>query len=635
LILSQHESISMANWYIAEFLLGVLLVTSFTSIGLLALWAATSTRHWLLRTAVVLVVLSPLLLIPAYEPWIVFALQACMIVSGVQLWRWRTARRDREDIVCENGVRPNGPFRFSLRTLLAIVPLVAVLTAIATRIVANLPEQNGNAWTTIAVNGIGSGCAVLLGAWIFAGKRRWTGWTVAFLLCLGLSAVMAWLDCFFWSVTGFPSWPPDPQGFVAILGPTFKTHPVWAWFVLVPTMVGVTWLVIYVWFAGLGATSLAGESGITRFRNQARLIMARCVFGLMLAILVFPPAFVAWKLLHPQPLPNITPVQPNGLDDIVAAAQVFEKSVILNADSGSIPEEQLATEIAKQAEAYARLRLGLSRECQVSVWPQNGDLMAALDSSMNNTMPIRSAARALMHEADLARLQGRYSDASEAAIDNIRLGQAIIQDGLLLDYLVGIAIEGIGDQSLYQTLHHLDADQCREAIAALIDVERRREPLDAVMHRDRVWEEHAYGWYDHFYLLMGDVVTPNVRGTGLEPMLHDRTVATTRLLIAEAALRAYQLERGELPDRLEQLTPDFLARLPVDPFDPDAEPLRYVRSDDGCVVYSIGSDGKDNGGLAPVRDKGGWVDPDIESDLRLDVHFASDDEGSDGSPADE
>ncbi|MEX2316063.1 MAG: hypothetical protein WD669_02855 [Pirellulales bacterium] len=36
----------MRDWLTIELVLGVLLVTSFTCVGLLSLWAATSLRHW-------------------------------------------------------------------------------------------------------------------------------------------------------------------------------------------------------------------------------------------------------------------------------------------------------------------------------------------------------------------------------------------------------------------------------------------------------------------------------------------------------------------------------------------------------------------------------------------------------------
>jgi len=48
-----------------EIALTVLLVSSLTCVGLLALGAATSQRHWFVRTAAFVGVLSLLLLVPA------------------------------------------------------------------------------------------------------------------------------------------------------------------------------------------------------------------------------------------------------------------------------------------------------------------------------------------------------------------------------------------------------------------------------------------------------------------------------------------------------------------------------------------------------------------------------------------
>jgi hypothetical protein len=45
---------------------------------------------------------------------------------------------------------------------------------------------------------------------------------------------------------------------------------------------------------------------------------------------------------------------------------------------------------------------------------------------------------------------------------------------------------------------------------------------------------------------------------------------------------------------LAEPIPAYLERIPLDPF--DGAPLRYRRLDDGVVIYSVGPDGKDNGG---------------------------------------
>ena len=57
-----------------------------------------------------------------------------------------------------------------------------------------------------------------------------------------------------------------------------------------------------------------------------------------------------------------------------------------------------------------------------------------------------------------------------------------------------------------------------------------------------------------------------------------------------------------MPDDLKELTPQFREAIPTDPFDGAA--LRYRRLTRGYVVYSVGEDGRDDGGReAPERKK--------------------------------
>jgi hypothetical protein len=69
--------------------------------------------------------------------------------------------------------------------------------------------------------------------------------------------------------------------------------------------------------------------------------------------------------------------------------------------------------------------------------------------------------------------------------------------------------------------------------------------------------------------------------------------------VALAATR-YRLDHGDYPATMDALVPDYLAAIPVDPF--DGQPLRFKKSGDGSVViYSIGPDGKDNGGQVEAQ----------------------------------
>jgi hypothetical protein len=60
------------------------------------------------------------------------------------------------------------------------------------------------------------------------------------------------------------------------------------------------------------------------------------------------------------------------------------------------------------------------------------------------------------------------------------------------------------------------------------------------------------------------------------------------------ALAAYRAEHGSYPTHLGQLVPKHLAAIPEDACADG--PLRYQRTEGGCTVYSIGPNGKDEGG---------------------------------------
>jgi len=73
-------------------------------------------------------------------------------------------------------------------------------------------------------------------------------------------------------------------------------------------------------------------------------------------------------------------------------------------------------------------------------------------------------------------------------------------------------------------------------------------------------------------------------------------VATVRTAAAALAVERFRLAHtNALPERLDQAAPYCCTNLPADPF--DGQPLRYKTHGGSYVVYSIGSDGKDDGGV--------------------------------------
>ena len=62
------------------------------------------------------------------------------------------------------------------------------------------------------------------------------------------------------------------------------------------------------------------------------------------------------------------------------------------------------------------------------------------------------------------------------------------------------------------------------------------------------------------------------------------------------ASRLYAAEHGNMPGQLSQLVPAILPKVPVDPFVADDKPLHYRVDAAGSTVWSVGEDGRDNGG---------------------------------------
>jgi len=61
-------------------------------------------------------------------------------------------------------------------------------------------------------------------------------------------------------------------------------------------------------------------------------------------------------------------------------------------------------------------------------------------------------------------------------------------------------------------------------------------------------------------------------------------------------LRRYYVQHGNYPEKLSELAPVFLKKLPQDPF--GAGPFCYRRTDTGYLLYSINANRVDDGGIS-------------------------------------
>ena len=199
-------------------------------------------------------------------------------------------------------------------------------------------------------------------------------------------------------------------------------------------------------------------------------------------------------------------------------------------------------------------------------------------------------------EEDLARLQADFAAVSYD--DGVRL--AMIGErafGIQVFQDPAKASEALGDERLrYQPL------PCNDDFLLYIDL--MSEFVEAAKLDDPERLRAVEQWEDRYEAIFDDVgAVTKIRyifTALLTPTMSvmfqaaSRNGALNRSTVAWIALERYRRKHGALPEKLEQLVPEFLDEVPADPF--DGRPLRYLIRDGKPVVYSVGKDRVDDGG---------------------------------------
>jgi hypothetical protein len=142
------------------------------------------------------------------------------------------------------------------------------------------------------------------------------------------------------------------------------------------------------------------------------------------------------------------------------------------------------------------------------------------------------------------------------------------------------------------------------------------EIAEALYKRDRVWSQHAMGWCGRLLYFLSDLADDySIFGQHELHGAMNRQISALRLVALELTARAMFLESGQWPRTIDDLNaagmpPDAL----LDPFSPDGERLRLLKTDQGVVFYTVGPNGVDDGG-APTD----WIDLYEGGDMRLDA----------------
>ncbi len=411
----------------------------------------------------------------------------------------------------------------------------------------------------------------------------------------------------------------------------------------------------------------------------------KALLGVILAaVLLSSGGYALWQrnaVLPSLVVPTPTMPRPNAFDVFQAAVRA-EVQVGTIAGIGPMPGQrpsQAAEEaaVAANAAALRLLRRGLAL-------PYRQPPIRSLQANMSYYAGFRSLARLLNEQATLQEQRGEWGDAADSRLDAVALGIQVPRGGPVEGMLVGIACQAIGRKALWSDIPLLTAPQARAAARRMERLTARQLPPADTFQEDE-WTGQAsllgsfrspswrrdllsYVGTDNYradihaaplqavrypFLSRRDILSDYTRymddavadagrpyaapdpappgdlfslrfASPYRLVRHRATGDETQnaLLTAALALRAYRVEHGAYPPTLNALVPGYLSRVPDDPFAASG-PLRYKVSGAKYVLYSIGPDGRDDGGRPISGSTPGSVysQPDSQGDIVAGINL--------------
>ena len=262
--------------------------------------------------------------------------------------------------------------------------------------------------------------------------------------------------------------------------------------------------------------------------------------------------------LELQPLPPIQPLpNPNGYDDLVKAGEMASTN---SWNYMEMNETQLRETVAANVEALSLARAGLTNKCHVTTQFS----LTYLNNHLNELACLKRLAQAFVPEGRLAEVENRPADAAKTYLDVIRLGNESPRGGVIIDQLVGTAIEAIGTSHLQKLVDKLNSKSCRDAATTLETLDRQRQTWAEVMQQERAWSYRSYTGlrYGLMRLVMHNSLNKSLQKA--EQRLNAQQTKINQLII-DLAARAYELDKGHRPASLADLVPDYLKAIPQDP----------------------------------------------------------------------
>ncbi|HEY2412495.1 MAG TPA: hypothetical protein VGI40_09650 [Pirellulaceae bacterium] len=563
--------------------------------GLVAICAATSRVHWFWRVFAVWVFVAAMLPIRAYEPAVVFGIGLPLGAMCIRVLQWF-----QQPAVPQAEARSNrAQLRFGILDSLLAITLIGLTLAIVLQIWAKIPARANppQTWKEYVIPAASLASIVVLSWCGGRGFRRW--WAI-----VGLVILIPFWTWLIWPNTYWLYSLDDERGVYYMLAGDFADRDRYLSGSEI-TVLGMTEF-SFLLMASLAIWYVAGCSS---WFSRARTVGGALASG-ALALLYLQ---MYWLAAVPPPIVS----EPNNFSRVMEIAEEIEglnKQAVAIADLSKTEAKaaqrlnELYREIMPLLDVIGSLPDDLSTEAGWQARERNWS---------NRYSHLRSLSKSLEAEATSAVNRGDLRKAVHYALANVRLGAIFCRNAVMVDELVGRAAIDRGAQTLITLREQLESELSHEVGEVLGIVESEHESAESLLKREVAYSQRAYGWQarlGHIALWINFGPPEHWKNNKAFLISIREMQAINRMLRIELAAYCYRAKSGKFPSVLDQLVPDYLLDVPIDPF--TQKPFVY-RDDDGAIMlYCVGRDGVDSGGKFTDRNtyySGDGYDLDLET----------------------
>lgn len=389
--------------------------------------------------------------------------------------------------------------------------------------------------------------------------------------------------------------------------------------------------------------------------NLRRLLLGAGAAAVLLALV---SGALSWRFLtwvpEYRPASGVPETRANAWYDLVAAARGIRWRTAESGRRRRMDPAGMRRMVAANRPALAVIRRALRAELLV---PPG----VPLPDAYQQAAELRGLGMLLSWEGQLAEAEGRPDRAVRVYLDSFRLGTRLPRGGTLAHAMAAIRFQNRGLHGLFGLVDRLDARTAGAAAVELREMEREAVPLAEILTAEReagtaalaadlrradswsalngwaqrrggspldaalegaelaltprVWILERYRGYLSGLAVDARLPThqaPAERVPPTDPWTSRYAPAFSlrawwgtrdaalRVVQARLAVRAFTAAVGRPPARLTELVPAWLPEVPRDPF--TGGPLAYSRVGSRVRIYSVGPDGRDDGGVdAGVR----------------------------------